>query len=131
MCFRKQSSIWQHFGGRVAGFLFVFLVGTAAAVAESRLLMSHVGMEAYLQALDCRSNNVAAVEVRSSDPGAFDGERIELQRLIGQVRAVISIECPSIQRITAKGTVSNQLYFAGATDKSWGWRIVGLYAPPQ
>lgn len=131
MCVRKPLSILQYFGGRVAVFLFVFSISTAAAVAENRLLMSHAGMEAYLQVLDCRSNNIASVEVRSSDPGAFDGERIELQRLIGQVRAVISIECPSIQRITAKGTVSSQLYFAGATDKSWGWRIVGLYAPPQ
>lgn len=92
--------------------------------------MSHGGMQAYLLTLDCHSNHAATLEIRSSDASLFDGERIELQRLVGQVRAVVSIECPTIKRITAKGTVNNQLYFAGATDKSWRWRVIGLYASP-
>lgn len=101
-----------------------------ASVASERLLMSHAGMDAYLDALDCRSGYQAKLVITSPTPEVFDGERIELQRLIGQVRAVVSIECPTIKRMTAKGMVNNQLYFAGATDKSWGWRIVGLYATP-
>ena len=101
-----------------------------ATVANERLLMSHAGMEAYLDTLDCRSGYQAKLIIKSPTAGVFDGERIELQRLIGQVRAVVSIECPMIKRMTAKGMVNNQLYFAGATDKSWGWRIVGLYAAP-
>jgi hypothetical protein len=113
-----------------AFFVTLLLLLTVSPVqASERLLMSHAGMEAFMLTLDCRSKNEATLEIRSSTPDVFDGERVELQRLIGQVRAVVSIECPSIQRITAKGTVRRQLYFAGATEKAWGWRIIGLFAP--
>ncbi len=98
--------------------------------ASERLLMSHAGMEAYLNHLDCSSKYEAKLDIRSPNSQVFDGERIELQRLIAQVRAVLSIGCPAIKRLTTKGTVKNQLYFAGATEKEWGWKIIGLYAAP-
>lgn len=115
-------------GFAAVGIMFLVLANNA--LAQPRLLMSHAGMQAYLQTLECRSSYTAVLDIRSPTANVFDGERVELQRLIGQVRAVISIECPEIKRINAKGTVNNQLYFAGATDKSWGWRIIGLYAAP-
>jgi len=93
--------------------------------------MSHVGMDAYLVSLDCRSRYEAKFDIRSSKSSVFDGDRIELQRLIAQLRAVISIECPSIKRIVVKGTVNRRLYFAGASQKNWGWKIIGLFAAPK
>jgi len=92
--------------------------------------MSHVGMDAYLLGLDCQSLYEAKFDIQSQSSRVFDGDRIELQRLIGQLRAVVSIECPQIRRIAVKGTVNRKLYFAGASEKAWGWRIIGLFAEP-
>jgi hypothetical protein len=126
-----MKNYFEHSVRRFSVLLIMGMFYSPGAFSEQRLLMSHAGMDAYLNSLECRSSQQAALEIRSSSAHVFDGDRIELQRLIGQVRAVISIECPEIRRMTAKGTVSNQLYFAGATDKSWGWKIIGLYAAPK
>lgn len=106
-------------------------LGVPASQAAPRLLMTHAGMEAYLLQLDCNAGGTARLEVSAANPARFDGDRVELQRLIAQVRAVLSIECPTITRITAKGSARGSLYFAGATDKRWDWRIIGLFAPPE
>lgn len=98
---------------------------------EERLVMSHKGMDAYLKRIDCRKTFDAALEIKSQDASVFFNDRVELQRLIGQVRAVLSIECPEIKRITAKGTVKGKLYFAGATEKRWRWRILGIDTGPD
>lgn len=118
------------FGRGGLATLLLLLAGSPAGQAQERLLMTHAGMQAYLLALDCEGSGTARLELRSENPAVFDGERVELQRLIAQVRAVLSIECPAIARITASGNARDSLYFAGATDKRWGWRIIGLYAPP-
>lgn len=94
-------------------------------------VMSHLGMNAYLLNMDCRSAYEAKFDIQSQDPRVFDGDRVELQRLIGQLRAVVSIDCPSIRRITVKGTVNKKLYFAGASEKGWNWKIIGLFAKPK
>lgn len=106
-------------------------LGVLESQAEQRLLMTHAGMEAYLLELDCNARGSARLEVSTANPALFDGDRVELQRLIAQVRAVLSIECPTITRITARGSARGNLYFAGATDKRWDWRIIGLFAPPE
>ncbi|MEM7080548.1 MAG: hypothetical protein AAF513_18165 [Pseudomonadota bacterium] len=79
---------------------------------------------------ECVRGRYANIEIVSNDPAHFDGERLELQRLVGQVRAVLSFNCPQITRITVRGTYRSRLFFAGATDAAWNWRILGLYAPP-
>lgn len=96
--------------------------------AQERLLISHAGMHAYVNGSGC--SQAAALEVRSNNPADFDGARAELQRLVGGARAVLSIECPGIARITVKGTVNGQLCFAGATEKRWAWHLKGLFALP-
>lgn len=102
-----------------------------SSYGAERLLMSYQGLDAYLDNLSCQQKGVAQLEIRSPVPEVFDGNRVEVQRLIAQVRAVLSFECPTISRITARGVVNNQLYFAGATEKQWSWKIIGLYAPPK
>jgi hypothetical protein len=109
-------------------FLFFCIENTSGA---ERLLMSYQGMDAILYHLSCEQNGVAQLEIRSSTPEIFDGDRVEVQRLIAQARAVLSFDCPSISRITARGMVNSQLYFSGATEKNWNWKIIGLYAPPK
>jgi hypothetical protein len=111
------------------------LLGACLAViscyshAQERLLISHADMEAYISRSGCSST--VALEVRSAEPGRFDGNRTELQRLVGGARAALGIECPGVSRITIRGTVNGRLCFAGATEQQWGWRLKGLFAMPE
>jgi len=117
---------------KLRAFFFMTVFSVISLNASSATpTMSHVGMDAYLLDIDCRSRYEAKFDIQSQNPRVFDGDRIELQRLIGQLRAVVSIECPSIRRITVKGTVNKKLYFAGASEKDWSWKIIGLFSKPK
>ena len=109
------------------------LCATIAVAQEgrsARLLVTHAGLEAYLDNADCGSTGLAKLRVLAAETGAFVEPRLDLQRLVGGARAALQLECPRLSRITVAGVVGGRLCFAGASARSDRWKLIGLYADP-
>ena len=108
----------------------VILVPVSGA-AQNDVLLEGLGMRVLRSGGGCAAT--VSVEVHSTDPRDFDGERRNLEDLVNNARAALGIEClgVSIRRVVITGKVRGELYFAGATDAGWGWALKGLFAAPR
>lgn len=66
------------------------------------------------------------VFVYAEDPGLFDAEFEEFQRLLGGARAALSFECPQMQSIAVVGRTHSQIVWSGTMAASNEWRLVSL-----
>lgn len=109
----------------------VIVLVPVSAAAQNDLLLEGLGMRVLRSGSGCAA--AVEVEVHSSDPRDFDGERRNLEDLVNNARAALGIEClgVSIRRVVITGKVRGELYFAGATDADWGWALKGLFAAPR
>jgi hypothetical protein len=57
------------------------------------------------------------VAVRSNQAELFRGERIQLQRMLGMVRAALLLECPKAGSIRLTGLVDDVFVFGGEASK--------------
>ena len=71
------------------------------------------------------------VTVQAPDESAFTGDRVELQKLIGGLRAILGFECPdiAIAKILIIGEVSGQEVYQGAASENGDWLIEDLQVP--
>ncbi len=108
----------------------VIVLVPVSGAAQNDVLLDGLGMRVLRPVSGCAAT--VAVEVHSSDPRDFDGERRNLEDLVNNARAALGIEClgVSIGRVVITGKVRGELYFAGATDAAWGWALKGLFAAP-
>lgn len=77
------------------------------------------------------------VTVYGDDDALFKDDRIELQRLLGLVRATMTLECPQVKRIVMNGFVDDVFLFRGFASKDHpqgDWILIeippGLVAKP-
>ena len=131
---RRRSGIrtrWLLVAGGALGFC-VAPLGASVGGAQDRRLMSAGDMDAYLENGDCGRTGLARIRIVSADPAKFEEPRVELQRMVGGLAAaLLGTECSRLSRITVTGISGGELYFAGVSDRSERWALLGLFAPPS
>lgn len=116
-----------HFGTRGAlALATVVLLGTTAmpppARAE-RTLLSGNGIDAVLSDESDWCGDTVSLVLRTDDASAFEGDRLDLQRLLGGLRAVLGFECPAVRTVLLTGEVSGTTVFNGRIGESAGWTL--------
>lgn len=77
----------------------------------------------------CQDN--VAVAIATPDAANFSGERIDLQRFMGQVRMALDDECPQAKSLSINGVVNGQgSRFKGLTSSANGWILKEVIATP-
>lgn len=101
-----------------------FLYGSPASAAPRQIAASN-GMVATVSDRPdwCRDTVIVSVKAPSQD--IFVGERVALQRFLGQVRLPIEEECPKARFIRVAGIVEPRgTVFFGSASKESGWNLV-------
>ncbi len=102
----------------------IALAGVAGPAAADRVVLkSRDGVRVILPdgAPKCAPAMVFVVE--SAQPELFSGELTELQRIVGGLRAIIGIECPTVERFALTGVVGEEVFYAGRASADGGWRL--------
>lgn len=99
------------------------LPAPSGAQAAERTLVSRDGIEALVHGADwCRQQ--VRITLESSDPEAdYLGDRVELQRFLGGVRAVMGFECPEVEALEIVGRAAGgtRELFSASLHKNRGW----------
>lgn len=75
--------------------------------------------------------DTVAVAIATPDASNFSGERIDLQRFMGQVRMALDDECPKAKSLSINGVVNGQgSKFKGQTSSANGWILKEIIATP-
>ena len=117
---------------RPATVLLALIAGLTSLTAwADRTLLTGEGLQVLVPDSNVWCTDRAAVVIRAARAGDFADES-RLQRLLGGVRAVLSVECPAAQTILMLGTVgatTDIVYRANARAAN-DWRLVTEIAPP-
>jgi len=100
--------------------LFTFAAKPAFAVKK---IANHVDLTAVVPD-DFTCAQRVKVWVISPSPGAFRGDRIKLQRLMGSVRAALGFQCDNISDVMIFGQVNRKLVWRGVVSEKNGWVLV-------
>lgn len=68
------------------------------------------------------------VAIRTSEVKWFRGDRVELQRMLGMVRAAMSVECPEAASVRLTGLVDDVFVFGGEASSEADWILVEVPA---
>ncbi|MGG5812388.1 hypothetical protein [Falsiroseomonas sp. CW058] len=110
---------------------FLWLLSFTTAPAAEQLIATHGSLTASVAgSASCGAN--ARLTVRAPDEGAFSGDRIELQRLLGVARSAMEADCPALRQIDVSGLANGRPAFQGTLTAANGWRLAaaGPRAPP-
>lgn len=99
-------------------------LATADDVVRGRSTELGIEFSATGGAFWCQPSVAIALTASKSTP--FQGETVDLQRMLGRVRAVVQSECPAVEAITLEGRVKTRLVYAAEMRRIAGWRIVAL-----
>ena len=61
------------------------------------------------------------VAIRSDSVERFRGDRIELQRMLGRVRAILQLECPGVTTVRITGLVDDVFVYDGYASSDGKW----------
>lgn len=114
-------------------------VGRAAALA-TLVSLSLLGHPAKAERVLVTKNNISVVieneqswcsksvdlAFRSDNPAVFSGDRAEVQKILGGLRAIMGFECPQVEEILLRGQVGGSEVFRGNSSKSNGWILAEL-----
>lgn len=114
--------------GILAGCVAAMVVVTGALSAE-RVLMRHGSLVARVSDGWCAAEGTIYVD--AADPAAFAGDRLELQRLVGGLRAILPLECPRLQGLRIIGRVNGQPVQILQAAAQTGWQLQVAGGPPQ
>jgi SpoVK/Ycf46/Vps4 family AAA+-type ATPase len=115
---------------RAPSVLLALLAGFTSLTAQAdRTLLTGEGLQVLVPD-DGWCGDRAAVVVHASRAADFADEA-RLQKLLGGVRAVLSVECPAAQAILMRGTVgaSPELVYRASARAADDWRLVTEIAP--
>jgi hypothetical protein len=98
------------------------LLAAGMAHAE-RTVVTHAGTRVVLADSADWCGERVRLTVRASDPSVFEGDRLELQRLIGGARGILGFECPSVRHIEVVGEAGHGPVFAARALASNNWLL--------
>lgn len=108
------------------GLAFV-MIGSGTALAQ-RQLISHKGMRVVTTpGFQCAEKMTGKVIGDNED--VFSGDRLELQRMLGGLRAALSFDCNKFQEIKIVGEVDGKPVFHGEIAASDGWVLKTVDTP--
>ena len=108
----------------------IFLLSVGAAQGTERKLADRQPFSASVPAdFTCRPD--VTVTVRAPDEAAFTSNRVELQKLIGGLRAILGFECPNtaITNLVVVGEAGGREVYRGAASGSGNWLLADLRSP--
>lgn len=112
-----------------ASFLFF---GIGVGQAAERKLADMQPFSAFLAAgFTCRPD--VTVTVRAPDDASFTTNRVELQKLVGGVRAILGFECQTspITTLVIIGESGGRQVYRGEARATANWLLTDIRTPPQ
>lgn len=104
----------------LAAMLCWIAAGLSSATAEQ--VVQGYGLTARIDiGADCGRS--VSVSVEAPNSGAFTGDRIDLQRLLGGVRATLAEVCPALHDLEVTGYADGELALVAAVTADSGWRV--------
>jgi hypothetical protein len=106
------------------------LLALAAAfpAPAAKKLASHVDLQAFVSD-NLRCAERIAVRVVAPSRDRFQGDRLQLQRLTGAVRAALGFQCDGVEDIVLTGQVEGRTVWRGVLSGKNGWVLVDLPVP--
>jgi hypothetical protein len=114
--------------GSVPGCATAVLGANGSALAAERVLMRRAGLVARPPDGWCPDRGTLFVD--AADAAAFSGDRVELRRLLGGLRAILPLECPQLQGLRIVGRVGGARVAALETGPVTGWQLREAGPPP-
>jgi hypothetical protein len=93
----------------------------SASAASQRLLAKHGRLVALVGDSGQWCQPIVDLVVVGPSRSSFSGDRVELQELLGTVRAGLSFECPGVVEIAIRGVVSSKTIYRGEVKSRDGW----------
>ena len=93
----------------------------SASAASQRLLAKHGRLVALVGDSGQWCQPIVDLVVVGPSASSFSGDRVELQELLGTVRAGLSFECPGVVEIAIRGVVSSKTIYRGEVKSRDGW----------
>lgn len=105
------------------------LAVSALAMVSLGALAAEQGVAAYgpFEAFVAENTPCATrmkLRVEASDPASFEGDAVDLGKLVAGARAVLGFSCGNITDILIDGTSNGQTVFAGITTLGTGWSVI-------
>jgi tetratricopeptide (TPR) repeat protein len=108
--------------------LYVAPTTAAEAPIKERRLVTAGGLTAGVVDHPEWCQSEVEVAVRASTVAPFRGNRLELQRMLGQVRGALQIECPKAITIRITGLVEDVFVYDGIASKNSNWILTEIPA---
>ena len=97
------------------------MANPSISTASQRLLAKHGRLKALVGSSGRWCRPIVDLVVVAPSARSFSGDRIELQELLGTVRAGLDFECPGVQEIALRGVVSGKTIYRGGVKAKDGW----------
>lgn len=91
--------------------------------AEPSLLATHDDVEVYL--VRCEAGQ-AALHLQARAPEVYFNARSGVGKFLRTMQYIVPSQCENVQRVTLKGTVGDELWFAAATTIEDKWEVTSI-----
>lgn len=105
----------------------LLITGLATAVQAERLLGNFQNLQAFAPS-HSTCGPIYKVIARAPDEAPFAGDKVDLQRFLGGLRAMLSFECAQAKKIVISGQVGNREVYRGTAAAADGWALVDVAA---
>lgn len=113
--------------GTMATTLLALGAIATSSGAEQRVLITNGDLEALREDSDSGCRQIVDLVVRAPQPRYFEGDRVELQLLLGGARMALQLECPQTQEIWIRGVVAGKTIYRGVETAVNDWVLRSLH----
>ena len=103
-------------------------IDAAYSALKEKRLIADKGLTAIVEDRPDWCGAVVDVAIRSDRIEEFRGDRRQLQVMLGQVRAILSLECEQTTRIRITGLVKDTFVYDGVATKESNWVLLEIPA---